>query len=139
MDHVFHENETAVFKFNRKTLIDHLLKGENTYDAKEAGRILHHITKNDGDFKVIPSSDHYFGFIILDLLDKGEGSVLCIRCDRVYSSRDLRPINVGWGRNPFAPDTKWKGGKRKQSGKTGGRGFKCPQGHEVISKITWIT
>jgi len=139
MDHVFHETEKAVFKFKREAIIFHLKDDSYSYDAKEVGKILHRITKNDGDIKDIPSHYQYFGFIILDLIDKGEGSLLCKRCEKLYSPGDLKPFSVGWGRSPFSPDITWKGGKRNQPGKAGGRGFKCPQGHEVISKITWVT
>ena len=139
MNRVFQETEEAVFKFKTSALIDHLKDDSNSYDADEVKEIMELLSSSKEEVGIIPSSDHYFGFVILDLIDKGEGSVLCKRCAKVYSAGDLAPISVGWGGNPFAPDIKWKGGKRKQPGLVGGRGFKCPQGHELISKITWIT
>jgi len=139
MDSILHETDEAIFRFKRASLIDHLNDDSFSYDAEEVKEIMELLSSSKEEVGIIPSSDHYFGFVILDLIDKGEGSVLCKRCDKVYSPKDLIPISVGWGRNPFAPDIKWKGGKRRQPGKVGGRGFKCPQGHELISKITWIT
>jgi len=53
---------------------------------------------------------------------------------------------MGYGKSPFSPNSKEKGGikkllgkKQKLPGMSGGRGYRCPEGHDLISTITWRT
>jgi hypothetical protein len=135
---VTYETEEAVFIFSDGPLMDFLRVETDHYDVEERMTFLNIIESSRKKSVVIPSDNYYFGLIVLDLIDKGEGAVICKSCKRKYAARDLRPTSVGWGKSPWELKTKWKGGRR-QPGKLGGRGYQCPQGHEVISRITWIT
>jgi hypothetical protein len=135
---VTYETEEAVFIFSEESLFKLLRVETPEYDVAERMTILNIIESSRKKSVVIPSDNYYFGLIVLDLIDKGEGAVICKSGQRKYAARDLRPTTLGWGKSPWELKTKWKGGRR-QPGKLGGRGFRCPLGHEVISRITWIT
>ena len=138
MKTITYETEEAIFCFPREFLINHLRVETYRYDPEECEDILNLVHSSREKSMSVPSCNDYFGLIVLDLIDKGEGAVICKSCKRKYAAKDLRPTTLGWGKSPLKLETKWKGGRR-QPGKLGGRGYQCPQGHEVISRITWIT
>ncbi len=64
----------------------------------------------------------------------------------MYKAGQLKPITVGHGKSPFEVNMGKKGGvknifrtKQKQPAMLGGKGYKCPEDHELISMITWRT
>jgi len=138
MKTITYETEEAIFLFSKVFLINHLRVETYQYDPEECEDILNLVHSSREKSMSVPSDNYYFGLIVLDLIDRGEGAVICKSCKRKYAARDLRPTTLGWGKSPLKLNTKWKGGRR-QPGKLGGRGYQCPQGHEVISRITWIT
>jgi len=83
--------------------------------------------------------------IVLDLIAAGIGSVTCKICKKQYHANQLQPIIIGAGNSPFDINTGKKRGikspfkKKKQPALFGGMGYKCPEGHELISAITWRT
>ena len=85
-------------------------------------------------------------FIILEFLKTGRGSVTCKTCNSTYQANELFPVAIGHGTSPFSVNLKQRGGikrlfqkKQRLPGMFGGRGYKCPKGHELISMVTWIT
>jgi len=110
MNIVFFRTENAVFVFDRSDLKEPLLKLDNQVH------------------------------ILLDLIAAGMGSVTCKICNKPYKPDQLQPITIGAGKSPFNISTVKKRGikslfrKKKQPG-----GYKCPEGHELISAITWRT
>ena len=91
-------------------------------------------------------SEEDFPFIILEFLKTGRGTVQCSQCEITYQTSELISFAVGHGESPFSVNLKQRGGikrlfKKKQRlpGLFGGRGYKCPKGHELISLILWET
>jgi|GEM_PF-5087314 len=87
-------------------------------------------------------------FIVLTLLDQNKGLVTCNTCNETYQPDQLKPITISYRRSPIKIIDQQKGGifrnlfkrrKIKRMGMFGGRGYECPQGHELISVVTWRT
>ncbi len=82
----------------------------------------------------IKISSHYFGYIVLDLLGKGKGSIFCKPCQETYLASQLRSLPIGFGKSPFSVNLKEKGGIVKRFfGKKKriiGRSFNCPDWNE---------
>jgi len=89
---------------------------------------------------------HYARCDTISSLSKGEGSVMCKTCNKTYQIDQLKPTTVGHGKSPFSVNIKEKGRikklfSKKQSlpGMIGGGGYECPEGHALLSMITWRT
>jgi hypothetical protein len=87
----------------------------------------------------------YFGYVVLELIDAGKGSAICISCNKTYKATQLKPITLGHGKSPFHVKPGTKGGdkdlfitKRKMP-LVGGKDYECPAGHNLISILTWRT
>ena len=115
MNTVFFRTENAVLEFDRIDLKEFLI-GE--------------------DIQVL---------IVIDLIAAGRGTVTCKICNKPYQPHQLEPIIIGVGISPFDISTGKKRGikslfsKWKQPALFGGKGYECPEGHELISAITWRT
>ncbi len=140
------KTENAVFKFYRKDVLGHLINLTTENSVDEAARLLELISTASGETILIPNEHDYFGYIALDLIDAGKGSVTCKVCGKNYKADELKPFTVGHGRSPFDVNLKNKGGakslfrrKQKMPAMFGGKGYQCPEGHELIAMITWRT
>lgn len=115
MNTVFFNTKSAVFEFDRTDLKEPLLEDDNQVH------------------------------IVLDLIAAGRGTVTCKICNKPYNPDQLQPITIGAGKSPFDINIGKKRGikslfqKKKNPALFGGRGYKCPEGHELISVITWRT
>ena len=143
---VIFKTENAVFEFYLKDVREHLciLTVENSAD--EAGRLLKLISTASAETILIPDEHGYFGYVALDLISAGYGAATCNPCSKTYTANELKPITVGHGRSPFDVNLKNKGGakslfrrKKKMPAMFGGKGYQCPEGHELIAMITWRT
>jgi len=61
---------------------------------------------------------------------------------KVYGAGQLKKITVGHGKSLFDINPEDKGGirpfdKRRSPSLFGGTGYKCPEGHKLISMKTW--
>jgi hypothetical protein len=146
MRNIVFKTENAVFKFYRKDVKEHLINLTAENNADEAVRLLKLILNASGETILIPNQHDYFGYIALDFIDAGKGTVTCKVCDKIYKADELEPIIVGHGRSPFDVNLKNKGGakslfrrKQKLPAMFGGKGNQCPEGHELIAMITWRT
>ena len=115
MNTVFFRTENAVFEFDRLDLKEPLLEDDTQVH------------------------------IVLDLIASGKGCVTCKICNKLYKPYQLQPITIGSGKSPFDINTGKKRGikslfqKKKNPALFGGQGYQCPEGHELISAITWRT
>lgn len=140
---IFH-TESAAFKFNHKRVKDHLIENKNEYSPDVVSRSLK-IISTDSDVIVLSLNDHQnFGYVVLDLISTGLGSVTCKLCDQKFLSNELQSTVIGCGKGPFNPVIKRKRWgihilKKKQElrGMFGGIGYQCPENHDLISMITW--
>jgi len=93
----------------------------------------------------IPAEQYRFACLALDLIKQGKGVVYCKACRRYYEAKDLKRVVVGHAESPVAVNVKARRWLRKLFGKRqrlplyGGKEYKCPEGHELISAVTWKT
>ena len=145
MSTVIFKTENAVFHFDLKKVKECLEIQAAKYAVDEAETILRRISIPSDESNLIQVGQEYFGYIVLELIGAGEGSVICEICGKMYEAQNLKPITIGAGKNPFSIITGIKRGikhlfgKRRNSSMSGGQGYKCPTGHSLISMETWRT
>lgn len=143
---ITYESENGVFEFDLSDVEDRLTHYASEHNIEDAAEILKFISSSPEDPVKIPEKYDYFGYIALDLLESGKGSVTCLPCDKNYKPHQLKPITVGHGRSPFDLNPELRGGvpkklfgKKRNPPLFGGKGFECPEGHELIAMTTWMT
>ena len=144
MNTVIFQTENAVFKFSKKTVKERLICKQSEYDPNEATQLLEFISTDTGETILNSDDQYYFGFVALDFIGSGRGTVTCKICEKIYTAGQLKEIAIGHGISPFSINQKQKGGirvfeKRKNPSMFGGKGFICPEGHKLISMETWRT
>ena len=147
MTKVIYETQNAVFVIDYADATDTLKTYALEHKVDEAIELLKFIELSTKDPIVLPKEKDYFGFVILDLINKkGKGSVTCKLCNKTYPTTYLAAIVIGHGRSPLSLPKGKKGGikrllgkRRKMPGMFGGHGYNCPRGHKLISRITWRT
>ena len=144
MAKVRYETDDAVFVFNLLKVVERLDYYAAEHKVDEAVQLLDFIAESSDESINIPEKYDYFGYIALDLLSKEEGSIMCKTCNKTYQIDQIKPTTVGHGKSPLSVNIKEKGGIKKLFGKKqrlpgmiGGRGYECPEGHSLISMITW--
>jgi hypothetical protein len=145
MHTVIFETQNAIFYFDVPDVVSSLKYYAIEHKVSEAAKLLLSIQSPSSES--IKISFHYFGYIVLDLLGKGKGSVFCKPCQKAYLPVQLQPRPLGFGKSPFSVNFKEKGriirrlfGKKKRIiCMRGGEAYDCPNGHELISMITWIS
>lgn len=85
-------------------------------------------------------------YTALQLLDSGEGQATCLLCRKTYAAEHLTRFVIGAGDSPFKVPYRPAGirdslfgSKRRMHSMLGGKGYRCPAGHQLISMITWVT
>ncbi len=146
MSKVSYETDDALFEFDLVEAIERLNYYATEHNVDEAAQLLDFIAESSDESVTLPEKHDYFGYIALDLLSQEQGSVKCKTCNKAYQSDQLKPTTMGHEKSPLSINPKEKGGlkklfgkKQKLPGMLGGRGYKCPEGHELISMITWRT
>ncbi len=153
MSEITYETDDAAFTFPFKPVKEKLKEIIREHNVDDAHEIYNFITSSTTDTIRLNETDHpYFGFIALDLIKEGTGTSYCKTCDKTYQSNQLKPFQLGLGEYPFDPGYKPKWSfkvifmnikdmfkKKERIIGSGGKGYKCPEGHELISRITWIT
>ena len=147
MSTVIFETEKAAFKFDLHDVSASLQDDSSLGSHKEAVELAMFLELSSDPIIDIPKDKQFFRAIALDLLGRGKGSVLCYRCKESYPAMDLQSHPIGSGESPVRVKIKRKGGilKRifrrrvRRTGTMGGKGYQCPEGHELISMVTWVT
>jgi hypothetical protein len=85
-------------------------------------------------------------YTALQLLDSGEGQATCLLCRKTYPADQLTRFAIGAGDRPFNVQNRpfgirdsLFGRKRRNFSTFGGKGYRCPAGHKLISAVTWIS
>ena len=144
MKTVIFQTGNAVFIFTQKEVKERIICKHSEYAPGEVTQLLKLIS-TDSDEIILNTDDHnYFGYVALDLIGSGLGTVTCKICEKIYDADQLKEFAVGHGKSPFDINQEQKGGfslfgKRRMPSMFGGRGYECPEGHELISLITWRT
>lgn len=142
MKFVVFKTEDAVFKFKKKAVMECLEHRKTLHEIKELDLLLDVISSQSDQTILSSEEHHYFGFIVMDLIIAGKGSVVCKNCGKRYPSNQLDAYTVGPGDATFKAATAKKNLFRKKPklpGMQGGKGYKCPRGHTLIFMVTWIT
>jgi hypothetical protein len=144
MSIIVYETETATFSFERDAITQLLNRSKNT--SQESDKLLTFISSSTDDPIKIPEEYDCFSSIALDLVSENKGSVICKLCNKTYHPDQLKLITVGHGKTPFSVKIKMKGGikylfrkRPRLPGMFGGKGYVCPEGHKLITLITWRT
>ena len=145
MSKITYQTDEAIFEFDLPSAIDKLEHYATEHNVDEARELIDFIAESSDDPITIPEK-YDFSYVALDLLDQKNGSIICKICNKTYQPNQLKPTIVGHGKSPFSINSKEKGGikklfgsKQKPPGMSGGRGYECPKGHNLISMITWRT
>ena len=144
---VIHETQSAIFQLDRADAIKCLSGYAIQRGVDDANELLDFLVSSPADPVRIPEGrSDLFGYVTLDLISQSKGSAYCKLCQKTYRANQLKPITIGHGKTPFSVNLKKKGGikrlffkKQKLPGLYGGKGYACPEGHELISMITWRT
>jgi hypothetical protein len=134
-----------VFQFDLKKVKECLEILATEYCVDEANTILKRISIPCDESKLIQVKQDYFGYVVLELIGSGKGSVTCEICGKMYEAENLKPIKIGARESPFSINTGKERGikslfeKRKNPSMFGGKGYTCPEGHTLISIETWRT
>jgi hypothetical protein len=137
------ETTDTVLQFTLEDVVT-VLKSRASED--EATELMDLLTVQRGNVIEIPQEKKSFLFAVLHLLASNKGNVFCKVCGREYQASELVSFPVGAGENPL----KVKVGcgesllkrvfvRQKRMPLLGGKGYKCPEGHELISLVTWRT
>lgn len=140
---VIFKTENAVFEYSRKDVMEHLNALITEHNDERFIELLELIKTSGEETILIPGKHNH---IAMDLIDFEKGSITCKICGKIYKAHQLESFAVGHGRSPFDLNLKKKGGvkslfkrKMKMPAMFGGSGYRCPEGHELISLITWQT
>ena len=143
---VIFKTPNAEFKFDQKEVKAQIVLKKSAYYTDEADKLLSLISADLYRVIRIPEEPVYFDHIALDLISAGNGSALCKTCNKTYQAGQLKSIKVGFGGSPLDIQREKKSvfsclfsKKRKPPTIYGGKGYTCPEGHNLISVITWKT
>ncbi len=167
MDKITYKTENGIFEFDRPDVLERLQNHKTKFNSLEADMIAKYLSCGGGGchHNIVPEEYDYFTIIAVELIDKAKGSVICKKCDETFESRELKSIKVGHGRTPFDDDSHEKNDRlklraifgercfrvvidniknpfRKKNSNPpmfGGKGFACPNDHELITLVTWRT
>ena len=143
---IYHETENAILYFYLRDVREYLDYHAPEYEVDQVTTLMSFLSSQAQESIKIPDEYGYFGYIAMDLIGGSKGSVYCKICGKTYQPYQLKSTVVGHGKDPFSVNLKEKGGirklfkrKPKLPGMHGGKGYECPEGHELISIITWRT
>jgi len=144
MSAVIIKTVNAEFKFDQKEVKDFVARKKSEYDRDELAKLLKVISDKRYESFLNSDDHHYFGYVALDLISDGLGTVTCKICKKTYDACQLKEFAIGLGKSPFDINQEQKGGfspleKRKMPSLFGGKGFRCPEGHKLIAMETWKT
>ncbi len=146
MSVVIFKTQDVVFTFNQNEVKELVARKKSEYDLDEVAKLLEAISADNIETIEIPKDPVYFDLISVDLIAAGYGSVLCKTCNKTYVVRQLKPIKVGFDGSPLDIKREKRGVLkrlftkiRKPPTMSGGKGYECPESHDLISVITWKT
>jgi len=109
MNTVIFKTDDAIFQFDQKEVEAHLKFVAAEHDIDDVTQLLKLISSSNEENIFTLKEHHYFGFVALELLSKGKGSVTCKLCKQTYPSNALKPFPVGHGKSPLKVNFKKEG------------------------------
>ena len=144
MRKVYYETDNAILRFDYDDVVERLPYYESVICTTEATALRDLLASPDHSITV-PKEQYRFAYLALDLIEQGKGVVYCKACKRYYEAKKLKRVAVGHGESPFSVNVKGRGlwkrvfRKKQRLPLFGGRGYRCPGGHELIGLVTWRT
>ena len=146
MSAVTFNTENAIFQFDQKSVMECLEHRKSSYEIKELDTLIQVLTSQPEKATLSFEEHRFIGYIALELIKVGEGSVFCKNCGKQYRFNQLAAFTAGPDEATFKTFTAKKGGfknlfrkKPKLPGIYGGKGYNCPHGHTLIFMVTWRT
>ncbi len=146
MSTVIYKTHNAIFTFNQNEVKELVARKKSEYDLVEVAKLLEAISADNIETIEIPEEPVYFDNIALDLIAAGNGSILCKTCNKTYVASQLKSIKVGFDGSPLEIQREKKGvikrlftKKRKPPTMSGGKGYECPAGHNLITVTIFKT
>jgi hypothetical protein len=137
------EMTDAVFQFRIEDVVNKLKNRDPEDESRELQEYLSNQTRDEIE---IPQEKKSFLYLTLDLLASNKGSVFCKTCGKGYQAHELVPFPVGAGENPLKVKVGYREsllkrifGRPKRIPLFGGKGYRCPKGHQLIGLVTWRT
>jgi hypothetical protein len=142
MRKISYESEEGIFNFHQEDVIETL----QSFDTDETRELIDFLESQPGDKVIIPRDNRLFPYAVLKLLDRGKGNVFCKACRKQYEPGNLQPFTLAAGESPFKVGVQRREGllkrilgKPKRLPLFGGKGYRCPEGHDLIGVVTWRT
>jgi hypothetical protein len=146
MTRVLFDTDSAVLDFDREEVMERLSSFTKRHGVETPAPLKGLVFSPAEETTIIPPEMTNFRVLALELVGDGIGRVTCKACNKTYDAKELTRIKVGHGETPFSVPLERRGWLRrlfrrkvKLPGMLGGKGFACPQNHELISLITWRT
>jgi hypothetical protein len=147
MAQIVFETEQAEFRFEAQAVIQHLRHLQEEHDRPDLQRRIDGLGTNKAEEIKLQAIPDWFGIIAIELLEQGRGQVFCKHCRQSYEAGNLSLFPLGAGTSPFEVASGSRvslidrlfQSPRRMPGMFGGKGFRCPAGHRLISQITWIS
>lgn len=166
MEIVTYKNNDGIFEFAKSDVFERLKFHKQELNSLDADTIMKYLSCRGSQPNIIPEDYDYFDVVALELIEKEKGSVICKKCDETsYKASELKSIKVGHGRTPFEENEHREKDRlrlraifgerwfrvaidniknpflRKNSNPPmfGGKGYACPNDHELITLVTWRT
>jgi hypothetical protein len=147
MSQIVFETGQAAFQFDAQLAIDHFQHLSRDHNRQDLQRCIDELSSNKAEEIKVQPSPSWFSFVAVELIEQGKGQVFCKPCGRAYEPGSLSLFPIGFGKSPFdvtgVPHVSFFKRlfqlKRRMPGMFGGKGFRCPAGHELITVTTWIT
>jgi hypothetical protein len=137
------ETTDAVFQF---ALEDFVMGLKSRVAWHESNELIEFQIAHSQDVVEISQEKKSLLFVALDLLASDEGSLFCKICGKEHQASERVSFPVGAGENPLKTKVGHPGGmlrrllrRQRRLPLFGGKGYQCPDGHELISVITWRT
>ena len=95
MNTVIFQTENAAFKFDQKEVKERLICKHSEYAPGEVTQLLALISTDTSETLLIPDDHNYFGYVAVDLIGSGIGTVSCKICEKIYDTDQLKEFAVG--------------------------------------------
>ena len=155
MSNIRYENEDVVMQFEYADVITQLKLKVAEYNVDDDSKLLNWIKKQSNKGKeVIEIGDNQeitsrFCYLICNLIDSKKGSIYCKVCKEMYMPGKIIKESTSPFDRRISSKTirKLRKFHKKEFGSkgpinipgSGGKIYKCPKEHILISVITWIT
>ena len=165
MEQITLKTENGIFEFAKSDVFERLKYHKKELNSLDADMIEKYLSCRGCHPNVVPEEYDYFTIIAMELIEKEKGSVVCKKCDETFKASELKSIKVGHGRTPFEESAHRENDRlrlraifgkeifrfaidniknpfRKRNSNPpmfGGKGYACPNDHELITLVTWRT